>query len=286
MSKKRPGGHPARAGQAQDAAEARRAKAAALRQRELARERSRRVLLISVAVLVVLALAAVVAVLVARQRDDSTTSTTEGLTPPSATGPAGGYLLAGDAAAGAPTLDVWLDYQCPYCAQFEAAAGGTLQELAASGQARVVVHTLSFLDDNLGNDASTRAAEGAAAADAQGRFAQYGEEVFARQPGFGDNPGSEGDGYTDEELRAAAEAAGVGDLDAWQQAVEDDTYLGYVQRVQESMAEAGVEGTPTVQITPADGETSALDPEQLLGSGVGDYLREQVAAATTGTAAP
>ncbi|WP_432497517.1 DsbA family protein [Kineococcus auxinigenes] len=282
MSKKRPGGHPARAGQAQDAAEARRAKAAALRQRELARQRSRRVLLISVTVLVVLALAAVVAVLVARERDEAT-STAEGATPPSATAPDGGYLLAGDAAAGAPTLDVWLDYQCPYCAQFEAAAGGALQELAASGQARVVVHTLSFLDQNLGNDSSTRAAEGAAAADAQGRFAEYSEEVFARQPE------REGTGYTDEELRAAARAAGVTDLEAWSQAVEEDTYLGYVRRVQESMAEAGVRGTPTVQLTPDGGETRELDSNQLLGADPGAYLREQVARATgtsTGTASP
>ncbi|WP_432487682.1 DsbA family protein [Kineococcus sp. SYSU DK018] len=276
-SKKRPGGHPARAGQAEDVAEARRAKAAALRQRELARQRRRRVVLVSSAVVVVLVLVATIAVLVARERRDDDTA---GATPPSATGPDGGYLLAGQPAAGAPTLDVWLDYQCPYCARFEAAAGAAARELAASGQARVVVHTLSFLDENLGNDSSTRSAEGAAAADAQGRFAQYTEEVFARQPGFEDNDGSEGDGYTDEQLRAAAEAAGVSDLDAWQQAVEDDVYLGYVRRVQQSMAEAGVEGTPTVTITPADGSTRTLEAGRLLDAGAGDYLREQVAQAT------
>ncbi|WP_337060599.1 DsbA family protein [Kineococcus sp. G2] len=284
MSKKRPGGHPARAGRPEDAAQARRARAAALRQQELARERRRRVLLVSAAVVVLLALVAVVAVVVARQGDDATA---EGATPPSATAPDGGYLLAGDAAPGAPTLDVWLDYQCPFCADFEAAAGDDLQELAASGQARVVVHTLSFLDQNLGNDSSTRAAEGAAAADAQGRFAEYSEEVFARQPE------REGTGYTDEELRAAAEAAGVTDLQAWSQAVEEDTYLGYVRRVQESMAEAGVEGTPTVQLTPDGGETRTLETGQLLDPDAGDYLREQVAQATgtstatsTGTDSP
>ncbi|MCI2239083.1 DsbA family protein [Paenibacillus sp. TRM 82003] len=281
MSKKRPGGHPARAGQSEDAAAARRAEAAALRQQELARERSRRVLLVSAAVVVVLALVAVVVVLVVRQGDDTTT---EGATPPSATAPDGGYLLAGDAAPGAPTLDVWLDYQCPFCADFEAAAGDDLQELAASGQARVVVHTLSFLDENLGNDSSTRAAQGAAAADVQGRFAEYSEEVFARQPGRAGNDGAEGDGYTDEQLRAAAQAAGVGDLDAWEQAVADDTHLGYVRRVQASMADAGVEGTPTVQLTPDGGETRALETGQLLGADAGAYLREQVARATEAAA--
>ncbi|WP_432573261.1 DsbA family protein [Kineococcus sp. SYSU DK005] len=277
-SKKRPGGDPARAGQAEDAREARRAKAAALRERELARERSRRVLLVSAAVVAVLAVVALVVVLVARERD--ATTTTAGAAPPSASGDAGGYVLAGTPAAGAPTVDVWLDYQCPYCAQFEAAAGDAYVQLAASGRARVVVHTLSFLDDSLRNDSSTRAAEGAAAADAQGRFAQYTEAVFARQPGFAGNEGEEGDGYTDEQLREAAREAGVADLDRWQRALDDDEYVGYVRRVQDGMAAAGVSGTPTVQITPEGGTTTALDTEQLLGADPAGYLQQQVAAAS------
>ncbi|NAZ85534.1 DsbA family protein [Kineococcus indalonis] len=270
-SKKRPGGDPARAGLAEDAREARRAKAAALRQRELARERSRRVLLVSVAVVAVLALVAVVVVLVARERDAATT--TAGATPPSASGGAGGYVLPGEPAAGAPSLDVWLDYQCPYCARFEAAAGDAYVQLAASGRARVVVHTLSFLDDSLRNDSSTRAAEGAAAADAQGRFAEYTRAVFARQPQ------EEGDGYSDEQLREAAREAGVADLDRWQRALDDDEYAGYVRRVQDGMGAAGVSGTPTVQITPEGGATTALDTEQLLGADPAGYLQQQVAAA-------
>ncbi|WP_432498113.1 DsbA family protein [Kineococcus gypseus] len=274
---RRTGGHPARAARAEDAREARRARAAALHQRELARRRSRRVLLVSAAVVAVLALVAVVAVLVVREREAATG--TGGPTPPSATGDAGGYVLAGTPAPGAPTLDVWLDFQCPYCAQFEAGAGEEYVQLAAEGRARVVLHTLSFLDDTLGGDSSRRAAEGAAAADEQGRVAQYTREVFARQPGAGGNDGSEGDGYTDAQLRAAAEAAGVGDLDAWQRALEEGRYTGYVRRVQAGMADAGVRGTPTVTLTPAGGQPAVLDVQRLLGADAAQYLREQVEAA-------
>ena len=277
-SKKRPGGDPARAGQAEDAREARRAKAAALRERELARERSRRVLLISVAVVAVLAVVALVVVLVARERDAA--STTAGAAPPSASGDAGGYVLAGTPAAGAPTVDVWLDYQCPVCKRFEDLAGDEYVQLAASGRARVVVHTLSFLDDSLRNDSSTRAAEGAAAADAQGRFAEYTEAVFARQPE------EEGEGYTDEQLREAAAEAGVTDLDRWQRALDEGEYAGYVRRVQAGMEDAGVAGTPTVQVTPQGGPTTALDTGRLLTDGAAEHLREQVAAATAGATAP
>lgn len=271
-------GNPARAGAAQDARESRRAKAAALRQRELAKERSRRVVIISAAVIAVLAVVAAVVVLILRQRSqdaarDDAVTTTEGAAPPSADGASGGYVLAGTPAAGAPTLDVWLDYQCPYCKQFEDAAGATYVQLAADGQAKVVVHTLSFLDAKLGNTASRLAAEGAAAADVQGRFAKYTEVVFANQP-------EEGDGYTLDELNAYASEAGVTDLAAWQSAVQAHTYAGYVNRVQAAMSGADVQGTPTVRLTTAAGQTTDLEIGELLGSDPATYLQAQVAAAT------
>jgi len=271
-------GDPARSGAAEDAREARRAKAAALRRRELAKERSRRVVLVSAAVVLALAVVAAIVVLVVRQRSqdaaqDEAASTTEGVAPPSADGEAGGYVLTGTPAAGAPTLDIWIDYQCPYCKQFEDAAGETYVQLAAEGQARVVVHTLTFLDANLGNTASQLAAEGAAAADVQGRFAEYTEVVFGNQP-------EEGDGYALQDLRDYAGEAGVTDLDAWQQAVEAHTYAGYVNRVEAQMAAADVQGTPTVRLTTAAGETTDLAVDELLGSDPATYLQAQVAAAT------
>lgn len=271
-------GNPARSGEAEDARESRRAKAAALRQRELAKERSRRVVLVSAAVVLVLAVVAAVVVLVLRQRSrdaarTEAVSTTEGAAPPSADGDAGGYVLAGTPAAGAPTLDIWVDYQCPYCKEFEDAAGQTYVQLAAEGQAKVVVHTLTFLDANLGNTASQLAAEGAAAADAQGRFAEYTQVVFGNQP-------DEGDGYALSDLRDYAAEAGVADLDAWQSAVEAHTYAGYVNRVEAGMAAADVKGTPTVRLTTAGGETTELEVGELLGSDPATYLQAQVAAAT------
>ncbi|WP_432563260.1 DsbA family protein [Kineococcus sp. SYSU DK003] len=272
-SKKRTGGNPARAGEVEDAREARRAKAAALRQRELARERSRRVLLVSIAVVVVLALAAVVFVVIDRSRQDDVPLAAQAV-PPSASGNGAGLVLAGTPAAGAPTVDVWLDYQCPYCARFEAAAGDAVVELASSGQATVVVHTLTFLDGNLGNDSSQRAAEAAAAADAQGRFAEYNQVVFANQPE------QEGTGYTDAQLRDFAEQAGVPDLEAWQAAVDGHAYRDYVTSIADSQQEAGVQGTPTVTVTPEGGEKSEIPIEQLLGADPVGALQQAVAAAT------
>ena len=282
MSTKKPGGHPARAGQAEDAREARRAKAAALRQRELARERSRRVLLISVAVVVVLALIAVVVVVVDRSRDAATT--VGQASPTGVTADDGGYVLPGTPAAGVPTLDIWLDYQCPICKQFEDVSGTVYPQLAADGKAKVVVHTLSFLDQNLGNDASERAAEGAAAAAEQGRFVEYTQQVFAHQPE------REGTGYTDDQLEGFAKDAGVADLATWRRQLDEHTWLGFVRRVAGSMEEKGVNGTPTVVVTSADGTARNISQTtqgggdgsmgQLLGADGATFLTDAVAAAT------
>ncbi|MEZ0493015.1 DsbA family protein [Kineococcus sp. TBRC 1896] len=274
MSTKKPGGHPARAAQAEDAREARRAKATALRQRELARERSRRVLLTSIAVVVVLAIVAVVVVVIERSRPD-TVATAAQEVPPSASGMGAGIVLPGTPAQGAPTLDVWLDYQCPYCERFETAAGDDVVRLAADGEAEVVVHTVTFLDGNLGNDASQRAAEGAAAAAAQGRFVEYNRVVFANQPE------REGAGYTDAQLRDFAEQAGVPDLAQWQAAYDGHAYRDYVQSVQDSMGDNGVSGTPTVTVTPEGGQKQEIPTQDLLGSDPATALEQAVAAATT-----
>ncbi|WP_432540337.1 DsbA family protein [Kineococcus sp. SYSU DK002] len=276
MSTRKPGGHPARAAQAEDAREARRAKAAAMRQRELAKERSRRVLLISIAVVVVLAVVAVVAVVIDRSREDDVPLAAQ-VVPPSAGARGAGYVLPGTPAAGAPRLDVWLDYQCPYCEQFETRAGDAVVELASSGRAEVVVHTLTFLDGNLGNDSSQRAAEAAAAADAQGRFVEFNRTVFANQPE------QEGTGYTDDQLRRFAQDAGItGDaLEQWQAAYDGHAYRDYVQSVADSMQENGVTGTPTVTVTPAGGQAQEVPTEDVLGSDPVAALQQAVAAATT-----
>ncbi|MGI4896074.1 MAG: DsbA family protein [Janthinobacterium lividum] len=280
---KRPGGHPARAAQAEDPREARRLKAAELRRKEVARERSRRVVVISIAVVVVLAIVATVVILVARQRD--AVNTTEGATPPGVTADDGGYVLAGTPAAGAPTLDIWLDYQCPVCKRFEDASGTVYPQLAADGKAKVIVHTLSFLDANFTNDASQRAAEGAAAAAAQGKFVEYTQQVYANQPA------QEGTGYTDDELQTFAKAAGVADLPAWRAALDEHTYAAYVRRVAATMNAQKVTGTPTVRLTKTDGTVVDIAQPTQGGDGSSEklldptsgatFLTEQVAAATT-----
>ncbi|MFB9376342.1 DsbA family protein [Kineococcus gynurae] len=289
MAKRSRSGNPAVANQQQaqavDAREARAAKAAALRQREKAAERRRKVTLITVATLVVVALVAVVTVLIVQNRGGDAG---DGAAPAAAASTDGGMVLPGSPAAGAaPTLDVWLDYQCPVCKRFEETGGDAYVELASSGSARVVVHTLTFLDDRFGNEASQMAAEGAAAASEQGRLAEYTKVVYANQPA------EEGTGYTLDQLEDYARQAQVPDLAKWRSQVQDRVFEAYVDRVEATMDAQGVQGTPTVRVTPAGGgEPTTIPSDQLLSAQAPDNLRQAVAAAggtvtggATGTAA-
>lgn len=105
------------------------------------------------------------------------------LTPPDATTDRSGItVFAGSAPSSTPTVQVYLDYQCPDCAQIQRLYGPTLTELAKAAKIQLSYHALTSYDHKLGNDSSARAARGAACADVVGYFSAYQHAVFAAQP--------------------------------------------------------------------------------------------------------
>jgi protein-disulfide isomerase len=163
-------------------------------------------------------------------------------------------------AGGAPTVDVYEDFQCPACAQFESILGPTLQNLGEAGQAKVVYHVKNFLDDNLGNDSSTRAGNAAFCASDAGRFQEFHNQVFANQPA------KEGAGYTDETLKGFAQAAGISGaaLTTWQKCLDAGKYVDYVNSVEHQSFSDGVRGTPTIRINGSDVELQSIGTPELL----------------------
>ena len=152
-----------------------------------------------------------------------------------------GVVLYPDVAAqpGAATVDIYEDFQCPYCARFERLNGTAVKSLAREGRVIVVVHLMTFLDENFGNDSSRRAANAAFGASDAGRFAEFHSTVFANQPG-------EGAGYTDDDLLAFGQQAGIegAALDTLRSVVSDATYADYVAATEQSAENNGVQGTP------------------------------------------
>lgn len=171
--------------------------------------------------------------------------------PVGATGPDGGIVVnASKVKAGAPTLDVYEDFQCPACGQIEKALGSTLKAMADAGEVKLVYHTKNFLDATLSNDSSTRAGNAAACAADAGKFQAYHDTIYANQP----PADQEGKGYTDAELEKFAGTAGItGEaLTTWKQCTSNKTYVDYVKRVEDATAKAGVNGTPAFRVNGKD----------------------------------
>ncbi len=166
--------------------------------------------------------------------------------PPNATaGDEGIVVNPGKAAAGAPVVQVFLDYQCPFCRDLEKLHGKSLTDMAAKGEITLEYRTMNFLDAKLLNDASTRAAVAAACADTVGAYSAYHDQVFANQPE------TEGVGYTAEQLRVTFPAAvGInGDnLTKFQQCYDTRAMAGFVRTTNELANKAGVTSTPTLRV--------------------------------------
>ncbi|MBD7999383.1 variant leucine-rich repeat-containing protein [Oerskovia gallyi] len=116
-------------------------------------------------------------------------------------------LLAGAGDPAAPvTIEVYVDYMCPICGQFEEINGPGLTALREGGSARVVVHPVAILDRySQGSRYSTRAAASAAlvADRAPDAFQDFHAGLLAGQPEEGTA------GLSDGQIADVARAAGV-----------------------------------------------------------------------------
>jgi protein-disulfide isomerase len=213
-------------------------------------------------VAVVLIVAVVVAIVIGNSsKSGSATAASGNPVPADVIGGTGGGIVANAAQVkpSAPTLDLYEDFQCSNCGHLEQAIGPEIFSLAKAGQVKLVVHTLSFLDANLKNDSSTRAANAAACAADAGKFLEYHRAVFAAQP-------AEGVGYTDAQLTAFAKTAGItgNALTTWQKCTSSGQHAQYVTDVQTAGEKAGVFSTPTVKLNGKDITQTLVSPQVLV----------------------
>jgi protein-disulfide isomerase len=154
--------------------------------------------------------------------------------PPNATADSG--ITVG---SGPVTIDVYEDFICPACRQFEQTSGATLDQLVADGKVKIVYHTIAFLDRFSTTQYSTRSAAAAACADEGDKFRDYAKALFQRQPSEG------GPGLSDGELIAIGTSVGL-DEGAFGSCVQSGKYKPWVGSVTDAASERGVNGTPTV----------------------------------------
>ncbi|MCB0917127.1 MAG: thioredoxin domain-containing protein [Actinobacteria bacterium] len=170
-----------------------------------------------------------------------------------------GVDVAG-AAPGKPILEIWEDFQCPACGQFEAAFGTTVEEIAESGDARVIWRSTSFLDSQFPGQNSQRAAAAWGCAIDAGQKVAYHDTVFANQPA------TEGQGWTQEQLISFGSQAGIGDdkIGAFESCVNDKTYMPWSANSTQIFMDDQIGGTPTLLLNGEKVSNDALaNPEAL-----------------------
>jgi protein-disulfide isomerase len=196
-------------------------------------------------VVVVLVIAAVITAVILGSQDKEAATTAGGSTLPKNVPAMGaGLVVNSGAPATVPTLDLYEDFQCPICARFEEIFGLQLVDMVKANQIKLVAHPLSFLDDNLRNDSSNRAANAAACAADADKFLQYHAATFQGQPA------KEGAGYTDAQLKQFAVQAGLSStaLTTWDQCYAAKSHNQWVESVQTQSEKDGVNGTPTIKL--------------------------------------
>ncbi len=140
----------------------------------------------------------------------SVTPGTSTVPPRTATAPAGGIPVGANGAAGATPVgtqvDVFVDYLCPVCKQFEDMNVAALDEALEAGTITLVIHPVSILDRfSQGTAYPTRAAAAVAlVAEADpAHFLAFHQALFSKQPAE-NTPG-----LTDAQIAATAAEAGV-----------------------------------------------------------------------------
>jgi len=148
----------------------------------------------------------------------------------------GDGIVVGD---GAVRVDAYVDFQCPFCRQFELSSGPALASMVADGRINLVYHPMSFLDQVSTTRYSSRAAASSGCASDGGKFREYAGALFVNQPPEG------GAGLSDEELVSMGVSVGLPES-AFGSCVLGGKYLDWPPYVTATATRRGVNATPSV----------------------------------------
>ncbi|GGK15998.1 membrane protein [Pilimelia terevasa] len=143
--------------------------------------------------------------------------------------------------SGKVKVDVYVDFMCPACRQFEAEAKATLNKLVDEKKITLVTHPVAILDHaSKGTEYSTRASAALGCAADGGKFVEYTDVLFARQPEEL-TPGLPND-------TLAELGRGVGLGPDFTTCIESKRYRGWARHVTETASRRGLQSTPHVTV--------------------------------------
>lgn len=236
----------------QERRDAARERARELREAQQRRERRNRWILISG----IVAFVAIVAIAIVAIVNNGSNGASGDVADRPAGGTDDGAITVGSGGAGtvnegAPEVDVYLDYACPHCAEFEATYGQQISDSVEAEDITLRVHTVAYMDDSGdGSGISSRGGRAAAAvADgAPEEFMEFNNQLFAEQAA------SQGE-VSDEQIAQVAADVGVdeGVIDSF----GPDTFNDWIVYTTSQARNDDIDGTPTVKV---DGEEVSPQP--------------------------
>ena len=181
------------------------------------------------------------------------------------------------------TIDVYEDFQCPYCRDFTVDSEPQIvANYVATGKAKLVWHDKVIIDSGVGGTESLDAANAARCAEDQGMFWPYHDWLYANQY-------TEGSGaFTKDRLKTIGQLAGVPDLTKFNSCVDSGTHN---DEVKSASAASTYTSTPTIVVdgTPTSGfdyATVAAALDKALGVTPSPSAGSSASASAGATASP
>jgi protein-disulfide isomerase len=141
---------------------------------------------------------------------------------------------------GRVTVDIYIDFLCPFCRAFEEQDGEAVDEMVDSGAITLIYHPLGFLDRLSTTRYSTRAAASSGCASDAGRFREYRYTLYDNQPP------ERAAGLSDEELVQFGLQVGLDE--GFARCVMAGAYIEWAEYVTAVAIRRGVSGTPSVYV--------------------------------------
>lgn len=154
--------------------------------------------------------------------------------------------------AGAPvTVDIYSDFQCPVCADFERATGEDLTTLVVAGKIKIKYHTMAFLDaQSNGNRYSSRAANASICASdvSVDDFQRFYAFLFGvDSTGESNQPAEGSNGMSDSALLDYASVVGL-TTTGFTSCVQGESHRALVEAITDRASQDGVNSTPTIKV--------------------------------------
>lgn len=159
---------------------------------------------------------------------------------------------AGEAGTNVPNIQIYLDYQCPFCRDFELPNASQIESWVSKGMATIEIHPISFLDGRgTPNEYSSRAANAAVcvAELSPNSFFKYNSLLFANQPDEGTA------GPENSELFDRAKEVGVSNEAEIKSCIDEKRYGTWISTITTNALNENipgtqykVEGTPFVMV--------------------------------------